>query len=260
MPIKATFASLAALIAAGALGYSLIGTSQAVEDGISSADTERVEKIVKNYLMENPEVIIDALREYENKMERQAEAKAKQGVTEYMPAILAGEAGHVGGAKPEDAKVVVMELFDYHCGFCKKATGLVADLTDEKDVAIAFLELPILREESDLSAKMALAAREQGKYEDLHFAMMNSGGILTEARIKELAKRAGLNTKQLQKDFDAGAYETTLAKSQQIAQKMDIQGTPAFIVASADGSYTEIIRGWDPAEIKKAIKVARKAK
>ncbi len=261
MPLKATFFSLATLIAVAAAGFSLIGTSNAVEDGIARADKDRIERIVKDYLVEHPEVIIEALNAYEMKMMKEADDRARNGVAEFMPALLAGEIGYVGGAKPDDAKVVVVEMFDYHCGFCKRATGLTNDLiTKEKDIAVVFVELPLVRKESDYAAQIALAARDQDKYLKLHFAMMKASGVLTKSRIDGIAKKAGINVKALKKAHASKSYESTLGKSRQIANKMGIDGTPAFIIASSNGAYTEVVRGWDAIEIKQAIKAARKAK
>jgi len=82
----------------------------------------------------------------------------------------------------KDAKVTIIEFFDYNCGFCKKSAGWVEKVikTYPKDVKIIFKELPILdsrTKTSKIAAKAAIAANKQGKFAEIHFALMNERSI-----------------------------------------------------------------------------------
>ena len=135
--------------------------------------------------------------------------------------MLNADSGFVAGKNIDAAKVAVIEMFDYHCGYCKRAAGQVKELTrNDPDVKVIFRELPILREESDIGAEFALAAREQGKFLDFHFAIRSNHVIAAE---------------------------------------MGIEGTPAFIVATLDGNYIDFINGYSEAALKEKISEAKKA-
>ncbi len=260
MQFKTGLLSAAALIAAGALGYSVTASSSAQFEPALSSDKTKIEAIVREYILENPELIAEALDIYAEKEAVYEQARLEESLVGHLPSLLDDKDGYTAGAKAGAAKVAVIELFDYHCGYCKEASNYVFDLIkEEKDVQVVFRELPIMREESTYAAEVALASRDQGKYRDLHFALMQASGVLTEDRIDKIAKNAGVNLVSLHSTRKNSSYDETLDKTREIAIDIRLTGTPAFIVASPDGSYTRLIPGWAPEEIDEAIKEARKA-
>ena len=259
MNFKTALLSAAAIAAAGALGYSVLSTGTAQQD-IAGRDREAIEKIIREYLVENPQVVIDALDRYNELEALRAEAEAMAGLDTHLSALMSDEDGYADGAPVDDAKVYVIELFDYHCGFCKQATDYVYDLLDQQDdVRVIFRELPILREESDYAAMAALAARDQDKYRDLHFAMMNASGILTEQRIAKIAADLGMDVGAMEAAIETADYDAMLARTRDIAIDIGVTGTPAFIVASADGGYSRMISGWQPETLSQSIEEARES-
>ncbi|NWG70641.1 MAG: DsbA family protein [Parvularculaceae bacterium] len=222
----------------------------------SAAEEQAVRAIVRNYLIEHPEVLIEAMQSYDRKQEtaRLDLARSKLAV------LVSPEHGYVAGANPAAAQVVVIELFDYHCGFCKKAVGLVRDLTKtDPSVKVVFRELPILREESEYAAKAALAARAQGKYQELHFAMMEAAGVLTKERVEEIAKSKGVDVARLKADIQSKSVKESLDETESVARDLEIDGTPTFIVASVNGEFVDVVSGFSAERVTEAIAEAKKA-
>ena len=266
----------AALAGAFALGVTVISLSGAqpsasssgaseenaagVETSFSTEQEDDIRALVQDYLMTNPEIIIQAVNEYSRRERLNAEIMAREGAKEFLPALLDPKHGYVAGRDPENAKVAVIELFDYHCGFCKRAVPLVKDLTkDEKDIQFVFREFPILKKESDYAAEMALAAREQGKFLDMHFAMMESSGTLTKDRIKDIAKKQGVDFNALEAARQSPDVPAAINETVSIARAMGVEGTPAFIIASTNGEYINVVQGFDPESLLQSIDEARAA-
>ena len=226
----------------------------------SDAEEDEIRALVREYLVENPEVILEAINAFQMR-QRQAElAQLKSGAQRNLDTLLNGAGGVVVGADVAEAKVAVVEFFDYHCSHCKRANGLVREIT-ERDPSVKFIfrELPILLDESDVAAEFALAAREQDKYVDLHFALMQANGVLTEKRIKDIARKTGVDVKALEAARRGKKVEASLKETRRIATEMGVNGTPAFVIVSVDGSFLEVASGFRPDEILDAIERAKKA-
>jgi protein-disulfide isomerase len=134
----------------------------------------------------------------------------------------------VGNAKGD---VPVIEFFDYNCGYCKKAFSEVAKLVDkDKNVRVILKEFPILAKGSEEAARVALAARLQGKYWEFHRAMLESQGQANEAAALRVAEKLGLDMTRLKKDMASSEVKKELEETRALAQKMGIQGTPHFII------------------------------
>ncbi|MCI5047071.1 MAG: DsbA family protein [Aquisalinus sp.] len=253
----------AALVGAAALGFSITSGSQAQftsKESGQKADQAALEETIRNYILENPEIIAQALDRYAEQEALFEEARIQENLDRHLAALLDERDGYVMGAKGDDAKVAVIELFDYHCGYCKTAADYIAGMMEEEsDVKFVFRELPILREESEYAAKVALAAREQGRYGDLHFALMDSSGLLNQDRIEDIARKVGLNIGSLNSKRESEELDAILERTLEIAIDIGLTGTPSFIVASTDGAYSKIIPYWDPEELEEAIEEARQA-
>jgi protein-disulfide isomerase len=212
---------LAASISALSLSFS--GCAQAGPSDLKKAE---VEEIIKDYLMENPEIIRDALIELENRADREAIAAVSDQLFNDPRDVVIG---------PKDAKVTIVEFFDYNCGFCKNSTGWLKNVMEEHpdDVRVIFKELPILDNRTRTSrnaAKAALAAARQGKYTTVHFALMKER-VLSADRVREIVEEAGLDMKKFGADMADVALdrqiEDTILLSNRIPQ---LTGTPFFMV------------------------------
>ena len=258
-----------ALVGAMLLGATVVGWSSAqsgksepasdVSTGFSDLEEGEIRNIVRAYLLEHPEVIIEAVNVYSERQRAAAQAQALDGARANLAALLDEKTGFITGADKKNAKIAVIEMFDYHCGYCKRAVGSVQELAKSEDVMVVFRELPILRPESDIAAEMALAAREQGKFLDLHFAMMNAKGVLSKERIKDIAKSVGINAAKLETASKKPSVANAIDTNQRLAQELGVDGTPAFIIASLDGSYLDVMSGYHEATLKEKVAAARAA-
>jgi protein-disulfide isomerase len=204
----------------------------AAEDAKADAglSVEQIEQIVRDYLMREPEVVYQALEELQR---RQAAAEAERRQTAIVDnrEQLINDAGDPVAGNP-DGNVTVVEFFDYQCTYCRQVVQSVRELIDEdQQLRVVFKEFPILGEASLVAARAALAAREQGAelYLSFHLALMGSRDLSLGA-IMKLAEQVGLDPERLTADMRAPAIDQQLQANYTLAQKLGIEGTPAFVV------------------------------
>ncbi|WP_417846390.1 DsbA family protein [Thalassospira povalilytica] len=207
-------------------GASLAQADETLSDGQKAA----VESLIEDYLLKNPDVLLRAIQ---NVQVWQATEKARQqaeAITPVWDALVADSS--VPSLGPVDAPVTVIEFFDYHCGYCKRAFDGVMDIAKEHDgkVRTIFVEFPILREESATAARAALAADKQGKYMEIHEAFMANRGLLDDTRIDELAASAGVDVSKMREDMQSPEIGGMIAQYAAMARTVGISGTPAFII------------------------------
>jgi len=195
----------------------------------SAEQRQAIEKIVKDYLIANPEVFMEVQSALEAKMEKLQAEKLKVSIQQFAPEIFKRASTPVAGNPNGD--ITVVEFFDYNCGYCKRGFGDLAKLI-EKDpkVKVVFKELPILSKGSEEASKVALAARLQGKYWEMHRALIESKGQNNEASALKAAEKLGLDMARLKKDMESAEVKDEISKVRELAQKMGIQGTPHFLV------------------------------
>lgn len=220
-------AAIVVVLSAVLIMFGQGNTSVAKEE--ASYDKGEIEKIVREFLLENPDVVVEAIQNYQLK-ERERQELAFADELKNSAGELYGDAESPFAGNP-DGDVTVVEFFDYNCGYCKKAAQDVIKLIEtDKNVKVVFKEFPILSESSRDAARWALAANKQGKYFDYHLALMTATGPKNEATLERLAEKVGLDVKQMKKDADSKEVRAQLEKTQALARKLGISGTPAFII------------------------------
>ena len=188
-----------------------------------------IRKIVRDYLMQNPDVIVEAIQEMRRRDEAARLAATTKAIAGNRDALLRNAADPVGGNRQGTATVV--EFFDYNCGWCKRAyPHLLAAVKADGKVRIVFKEYPILAPSSRLAARAALAAARQGKYREMHDRLMRYRGALDEAKIMAIAERTGLDIPRLKADMAAREIEAAIAANLELAGRLGISGTPAFVI------------------------------
>ena len=261
---------IAAIAAAAGASFTFVGLTYAqsaqsdasanVATEFSDAQAQDIRKIVEAYIRDNPEVMIESINAYAAQEEDLLLARQEAAQSEAAVYLASDEDAFAAGRAPEKARVAVVEFFDYHCGFCKRASGLVRDLAkSDEDVKVVFRELPILKRESEIAARYALAARDQGKYLDFHFALMRSSGTLTEDRILDIAKKNGLELDALRESAESEAVRVAVDRQRTIASEIGVDGTPGFIIATTDGSHIDLVPGFAPDRVLEAVKKAKEA-
>jgi protein-disulfide isomerase len=201
----------------------------ATEGGISPAQRSQIEAIVKDYLLKNPEVLMEAQNALEAKMDKiQAERTAAAIKQNAKEIFRPGGSPVVGNAKGD---VTVIEFFDYNCPYCKKAFQEVAQLVEkDKQVKLILKEFPILSKGSEEAAKVALAAKLQGKYWEVHRALNEAQGQSNEASALRIAEKLGLDMAKLKRDMASAEVKKEIDETRALAMKLGIQGTPHFLV------------------------------
>lgn len=236
--------------AASALALALIATSGCAQAESKGRDMKRadVEKIIQEYLMENPEILREALIELDKKEDRAALAAVSDALFKDPRDVSIG---------PKDAKVTIVEFFDYNCGFCKNSSDWLKGVMDKypDDVRVVFKELPILDGRTKTSrnaAKAALAAARQGKYTTMHFSMMNERS-LTKDRVLAIAEKAGLDMDKLKKDMEDPEMDRQLEDGLLLANRIpSLTGTPFFVIND------DFIAGADTKKLDKMLEDALK--
>ncbi len=233
------------------IGFSLPSIpSASADEGISVEDRPKIEALVKDYLLANPEVIVEAIRIYQRRQETAEAEKAMQAVIALNPQLVDDENTPIAGNPEGD--VTVVEFFDYRCAYCKRVGPAVqALMKSDENVRVAFKEWPILGLESVYAARASLASRNQGFYPAFHEALMTASEI-TEASVIAIAGEIGIDTDRLVADMQAPEIDSHLQLANQLTQALGINGTPAFVVGS------QLIPGAvSLAQLQQAVKQAR---
>ncbi|MCO5132138.1 MAG: DsbA family protein [Xanthobacteraceae bacterium] len=133
----------------------------------------------------------------------------------------------------KDGDVTIVEYFDYNCPYCRKLAPELAQVVfDDGKVRMVFKDWPILGPVSVYASKMALATKYQGKFAEAHEALMSTSSRLTEARVRELLAKAGIDVERATRDMEAhgGDIDRVLARNAEQAKAFGFRGTPSFIV------------------------------
>lgn len=222
--------ALTAIIAAGTLGYAAVILPAHAHPGDFSDDQKKaLGDIIKDYLLKNPEVLMDMQAALEAKLEKEQSEKLAKFMSENAKAIYRNPQSPVAGDPNGD--ITVVEFFDYNCGYCKRGLPEVKKLIEgDKKVRFVFKELPILSKGSEEAARGALAAKRQGKYWEFHQAMLTAKGQANEASSLKAAEDLGLDMAKFKSDMASNEITAELESVKEIAKKMGINGTPHFLV------------------------------
>ena len=171
------------------------------QDAFKVKEKEEIQRIIEDYIMANPEVILNSVAEMRSREEREREIAAKNNLIDLKDEIMNNPTDPVGGNPMGD--VTVVEFFDYRCGYCKQFYTALNEVIDEDDnVRVVFKELPVLGPSSVLAARAAIAASRQNLYNDFHKRMMESKGSFDESQLFDIAEDVGLDVVRLKKDME----------------------------------------------------------
>ena len=236
------YVSLAALTMAAALGAPAAALDLST---MSAAEKAAFGEAVKTYLMENPEVLVEAINKLEERQQA-AQADNDKVLVQTNAEDIFHFAGDWVGGNP-DGDVTMVEFIDYKCTYCKKAYEVVEEVL-KKDAKIRFVvkEFPILSDQSVLAARFAVATRQvagDAAYEKVHDALMAVRGDITLDSLQRLAEEAQIDAKAVMAQMNSEEVTAVLRTNAQLAERMAIAGTPAFVVGG------QLLRGYAPAEV-----------
>ncbi|MBU2533405.1 MAG: DsbA family protein [Alphaproteobacteria bacterium] len=207
------------------------GKPAAASSTVFSAEQRtEIGKIIREYLLANPEVLIEVSTELEKKRKESETANQAKLLVDQKESIFRSPHDFVLGNP--DGDVTVVEYFDYNCGWCKRALKAVTDLTaEDKNVRVVMKEFPIFGEDSEFAAKAALASIKQNKYWQFHTALMSTERV-TKQNTLEIAKSVGIDVAALEQEMKEPVYQQVIDDNARVAQSLGMQGTPGFIIDS----------------------------
>lgn len=208
---------------------------------------------IREYLLANPEIIIEAMQVLEARRERDERAADGAMLSRLEEEIL--DDGYSFVAGNPDGDVTVVEFSDYRCGFCKQAhEGVKALLEADDNIRLVIKEFPILGPDSTFAARAAMAAQRQGGdlYLAFNDAMMTWRGDLSENAVLSLAEEVGLDMDRLREDLADPDIATNIQRTYALARQLNISGTPGFIIGG------QIVRGFIPfGQLRELVETAR---
>ncbi|MFG0833831.1 DsbA family protein [Aeromonas bivalvium] len=222
-----------------ALFCALAGAALFVAPAQASELTKSdVEQIVRDYLVKNPEILVEMSNALRAKQEGQQAENDKAMIKAHGKELFAAKDPEAGNPK---GKLTLVEFFDYNCGYCKRAHPLIQQLlAADKDIRYIYKQFPILSQSSAYAARAALAVQltQPEKYQAFHDALYaHQGPLADEAQIKQIAEGAGVNWSKAEARFKDASIDKALGTNRALAEAMGISGTPAFIIGD------QILRG-----------------
>lgn len=211
--------------------------------GMSPAQRKAMEALVRAYILENPEIITDAVAILQQRDVAKRLATAGDQIAEPFPGA---EAGNPKG------DVTIVEFTDYNCGFCRASVPDVQRLLkSDSNIRLVYRELPILSQSSRDAALWALAAARQGKHKAFHDALF-AGGRADEANIAAAARKAGLDMAAARTFAASPQANQEIERNLALMQQIGFNGTPTFIIGD---QILEGALGYDA--LKTAVEKAR---
>ena len=197
---------------------------------------------VRSYLLDNPEVIMEAVAALEAK-QAAAQADAEKNMVAANAKMLFDDGYSWVGGNP-DGDITVIEFSDYRCGYCRKAMKEVEELV-KSDGNIRFIlkEFPILGEASLASSRFAIATLNVAgpeAYKAAHDALMAMNSEMTEPVLRRLAETLELDADAILAEMDSDKVTYAIEENRKLAQIFQINGTPTFIMGD------ELVRGYVP--------------
>lgn len=226
------------LLTASALTLVMSAPVAMADDALSAEQQKQVEKVVHDYLVNNPEVLVEVSQALQQKQQQNIQQQAKAAISENAKELLSGTLAVGGNPK---GNVTMVEFFDYQCIHCKKMTPIIdALIKKDNNLRVVYKEFPIFGKSSEIASQVALAAAMQGKYQQMHDALLNIDKHLDDKIVMDTAKSTGLDMVKLKKDMASKTVTDALNANRELAEKMHLMGTPAFIIASTpSGQFSD---------------------
>ncbi|KTC65561.1 27 kDa outer membrane protein [Legionella adelaidensis] len=220
------------LVTATAIAATMISPI-AMADSFSPEQKKEIEKIIHDYLVNNPEVLIEASQVLQQKQQQSMQEQAQGAIKESAAQLFNEKLGVAGNPT---GNVTLVEFFDYQCIHCKKMQPIIDSLIEkDSNLRVIYKEFPIFGKTSEMASQVALAAAMQGKYKQMHEALLKVDKRLDENLIMETAKSVGLDMEKLKKDMESATVMDALEENRKLGEQLHLMGTPAFVIGSTPG-------------------------
>lgn len=209
---------VASAIVSGAVAYMVTDHSQ--EASVSN-------QAIEEYIMTNPTIVREALQLAARQEQIEAEKRIAEGYKANIEELNNAENSPFVG--PKDAKVTIVEFFDFNCGYCKRLAPAMAKVV-KANPDVKFVFKPVTFLGSMPVAKAAMAAHKQGKFFEVYEALLTHNGQLTAAVIEEKIKEAGLDWDKTKEIMESEEIKKDLAEISDLSNKVGIRGVPTLII------------------------------
>lgn len=224
-------------------------------DAMTDDEKAAFGEAVREYLMANPEVLIESINVLEERRAADAAQNDAVLVQQFKDEIF--EDGHSWVGGNPDGDLTMVEFIDYRCGVCRQFNQEVHDLVEaDGNIKLILKEFPILGQDSEASARFAVAVRQIGgdeAYMKAHDALMTLRSSATLEALKQVAGEIGVDPDAVVEAMNSDAVSDVLRSNHQLAQKMAIQGTPTFVIGD------ELLRGVPQAGLTATVQAIREA-
>ena len=211
-----------------ALIFSSIAAAEQTTTTFTDAQQKEMGKIIHQYLLNNPEVLVEASQALQKAEQTKRTEKAQKAISDNTKELINANSPFVGNPKGD---VVIVEFLDYQCGHCKRMVSVIDDIVaKDSNVKVVFKGFPIFGANSEFAAKSSLAAMKQGKFFEFHNALLGEKGKLTNDKIMAIATKMKLDVEQMKKDIESSEFDDHLKANFKLGEAIGIRGTPAFVV------------------------------
>ena len=193
--------------------------------------SENVDEKIKKFILNNPEIILQSLENFEKKKIAEKKRLNNQIIADNKKLIFNSRNGMYSGNL--ESKNVIIEFFDYNCSYCKKAHKDILKIEEnQKNVKVIYKNFPILSESSKKLAEIALliAKESNEKFNKFHNLIMNKRGLVNKDQLKDILVGLGIDQDKLESNLNSEYIKNQLLKDRELAEKLALRGTPAFIV------------------------------
>jgi protein-disulfide isomerase len=231
----AAFAILAAGYLAGPQTAEAEGTPQVVTIAAAETPLDRkgVEAVVREYLLSNPELILEVQQALETKQQEEQRVAHLNVIKEAKAEIF--NAAYDGVVGNPDGKVTIVEFYDYNCSYCKRAQEDMQALTAaDPELRFVLKEFPILGPDSQKAhvVSMAFRALAPEKYGEFHNALLGAAGRASEDSAIKLAVSLGVDETRLREEMKNPAITEAFTATYDLANRLAITGTPSYVVGN----------------------------
>jgi len=204
-------------------------TAENSNERISIKQRQLIERIIRNYVLENPELIETAIRKLEqNKRIAASQADEKRVLKNFAELYRDPDTPVLGNPNGD---ISIVEFVDHGCGVCKRFHPILKELIrTDPGIRLLYKEWPILGAASVLASRAAIASQHQGKYNVFNDALLGSRSPLSAPNVTALAQSVGINIKQLEKDMKSPKVDEILLKNYQLAERLGLNGTPSLVI------------------------------
>jgi len=210
---------------------------------MSDSEREAFRAEVRAYLLDNPEVIMEAVALMQQKQADAQDQADLELVQIHADALFDDGYSWVGGNP--DGDITLVEFMDYRCGYCRKAVPEVASLLEsDGNIRLIVKEFPILGEASVAASRFAIATKQiagDEAYAQVHDALLAFNGEVSDVALRRLGEGLGLETDKIIDHMNSDEVTEVIAKNHQLAKALEISGTPTFVLQD------ELLRGFLPA-------------